>query len=306
MNTAHKNGEVWYDTDGNIIQAHGGCIINYANKWYWYGEHKGQDNCPGTTRVDIIGVSCYSSDNLFDWKYEGLALAADNDKPESLLSPSMVAERPKVIYNEKTEKFVMWWHCDYADYVYGGVGVAVADKPQGPFEPIRTMQPNRQDSRDMTLFKDMDGTAYLVHSKDWNKTMNIARLTEDYTDVDGFYVSVMQDQEREAPALCTHNGMYYMVTSGCTGWNPNSALYAECPNLLGKWKLIDNPCEGENYRRTFEGQSSYIFEDNGQKYLMLDHWKPEDLKNSGYSILPITFNDGIMTVKWQNEWYGIK
>ncbi len=182
----------------------------------------------------------------------------------------------------------------------------MSDTPKGPFKLLKTMQPNRQDSRDMTLFQDVDDTAYLVHSKDWNKTLNIARLTEDYLDVDGFYVSVIQDQEREAPALCIHEGIYYMVTSGCTDWNPNSALYAECSHLLGKWKLIDNPCVGEGYRRTFDGQSTYIFENEGQKYLMLDHWKPNDLKNSGYSILPMTFTDGIMTVKWQDQWKGFK
>lgn len=299
-----KNGTMWKDVDGNDIQAHGGIIIRHEGMFYWYGENKGADNVPGTTRVDVIGISCYSSPNLTDWKYEGLALEAVKDDVNSPLHPSKVVERPKVIYNEKTKKFVMWVHLDGPGYVYAGVGIAVSDSPTGPFKLIAAKQPNRQDSRDMTIFKDIDGTAYLVHSKDWNKTLNIARLTDDYTDVDGFYVSVMMDQEREAPALCYHDGMYYMITSGCTGWRPNSALYAECPQLLGKWKLIDNPCEGKNYRRTFEGQSTYIFEHKGQKYLMLDHWKPDDLKNSGYSILPISFENGIMTVKWVDEFNG--
>ena len=116
------------------------------------------------------------------------------------------------------------------------------------------MRPNRQDCRDMTLFIDQDQTAYLLHSSNWNKTLDISRLTEDYPDVDGFYVSVMIDQEREAPAIIKEQDMYYMVTSGCTGWNYNSALYATSPYLLGKWKLIDNPCEGNGYRETFKGQ----------------------------------------------------
>jgi len=158
----------------------------------------------------------------------------------------------------------------------------------------------------MTIFRDRDGTAYLVHSTNWNKTMNIARLTEDFTDTDGFYVSVMIDQEREAPALVYRDGMYYMVTSGCTGWLPNSALFSRCPNLLGQWKLIDNPCEGEGYRRTFDAQSTYIFTVNGKDFLMLDHWKPKDLKASGYSILPISYDDqNNMTVTWTDEWNGI-
>ena len=301
-----KNGVIWQDVDGNDIQAHGGCIIEFEGTYYWYGEHKGQDNCPGKCRVDVIGVSCYSSKDLVNWKYEGLALSASDDE-NSILHPKNVLERPKVLYNEKTKKFVMWAHCDTPDYVFAGTGVAVSDTPEGPFEFLGAKQPNRQDSRDMTLFKDVDGTAYLVHSKDWNNTLNVARLTDDYTDVDGFYVSVLVDQKREAPALCYRNGMYYMVTSGCTGWNYNSALFARCENLLGQWKLIDNPCEGEGYRETFKGQSTYIFTVDGKDYLMLDQWHPKDLKTSGYTILPITYDERHnMTVTWQDEWNGVK
>ncbi len=300
-----KNGQIWQDDQGNDIQAHGGCIQRFGDTWYWYGENKGQDNCPGKDRVDVIGVSCYTSKDLVNWHYAGLALKAEPDDPGSPLHPSQVAERPKVIYNAKTGKYVMWLHLDNPGYYFAGVGVAVADRPEGPFALISAKQPGRQESRDMTLFQDVDGTAYLVHSKDWNKTMNIARLTEDYTDVDGMYVSVMQDQEREAPALCYRDGLYYMVTSGCTGWNSNAALFSTCPHLMGKWKLIDNPCEGPNARQTFFGQSSYIFEAEGTFYLMLDHWIPNNLQKSGYSILPIQFNgDDTITVPWQEEWNG--
>lgn len=84
-------------------------------------------------------------------------------------------------------------HLDTADYTYAGVGIATSKSPVGPFELIDYKQPNTQDSRDMTIFKDKDDNAYLIHSKDWNKTLNIARLNSDYTDVDGLYVSVMQD-----------------------------------------------------------------------------------------------------------------
>ena len=303
-----KNGVIWQDVDGNDIQAHGGCIIFHKGKYYWYGENKGADNVPGTRRVDVIGVSCYSSTDMLNWKYEGLVLESNKTDPQSYIHYSKVLERPKVIYNEKNDNFVLWMHIDSADYTYAGVGIAVSKTPTGPFELIKVQVPNRQASRDMTIFKDVDGTAYLVHSKDWNKTMNIARLNEDYTDLDGFYVSIMEDQEREAPALFFHNGTYYMITSGCTGWNPNAALFSRCPYLLGRWKLIDNPCVGENYKKTFFGQSTYIFEANGKFYLMLDHWLPYDLKKSGYSILPIEINEKEqdIVVRWHDEWKGIE
>lgn len=111
---SHKNGQMWYDVDGNPIQSHGGCIIKFNEKWYWYGENKGQDNVPGTGRVDVIGVSCYSSYNLVDWKYEGLVLSADTENSDSPIHTSKVLERPKVLHNEKTNKFVMWFHSDNA------------------------------------------------------------------------------------------------------------------------------------------------------------------------------------------------
>lgn len=297
----NRNGQIWCDDKGEPIQAHGGCIINYENIWYWYGEHKGIDNVPGQTRTDVIGVSCYSSSNLQSWHYEGLALTADESENEdSLLRADCVCERPKVIYNEQTKKFVMWMHLDDADYYCAKAGVAISDTPQGPFKMIREIHPNRQDCRDMTLFQD-GKKAWLIHSSNWNKTLNISELSEDYTDVTGTYISVLINQEREAPTLIKKDDMYYMVTSGCTGWEPNSALYAVSSKMMGQWKLIDNPCEGKNYRETFWGQSAYIFQIEERAYVLLDHWKPYDLKNSGYSILPITWEDGRMTIKWTDN-----
>lgn len=303
-----KNGTVWTDINGNPIQAHGGMIMKHEDMFYWYGENKGADNCQKADgllhRVDVIGISCYSSPDLVNWKYEGLALEAVKDDPTSPLHPSKVCERPKVIYNEKTGKFVMWVHLDTADYCWAGVGVAISDTPAGPFTLIRAKQPNGQDSRDMTIFKDKDGAAYLIHSSNWNRTLHIARLTDDYTDVDGFYTSALVDQTREAPAVWYQDGMYYMVSSGCTGWAPNSALYATSSHIMGKWKLIDNPCSGKNYRKTFYAQSTYMFSHNGQVYLMLDHWKPEDLKTSAYSILPVHIDGDYMEIPWTDEFNG--
>lgn len=298
-----RNGSMWYDDAGRPIQAHGGMILKHNGKWYWYGEHKGAPNLTNMSgdnllRVNFIGISCYSSDNLRDWHYEGLVFEPQS---KGMLCPENVCERPKVVYNGKTKEFVMWMHVDLPDYCYAGVGVAVSKIPTGPFQLLYTKRPNGQDSRDMTVFVDYDDTAYLVHSSNWNQTMNISRLTEDYRDVDGLYVSVLIDQNREAPAIIYEQGRYYMITSGCTGWNYNSALVAESHNVLGRWKLIDNPCEGDGYRDTFKGQSTYLFRDGEQIYLLLDHWIPESLQDSGYSILPVFVDGGRVRVVWKDK-----
>lgn len=301
-----KNGQIWQDIEGNDIQAHGGCIINHDGIYYWYGEHKGVDNRPGTREVDMIGVSCYSSEDLSSWKYEGLVLEAEKEDPDGMLHPSCVLERPKVVYNKKNDNFVLWFHYDSPNRKFAGVGIAVSDTPTGKFRLLGIKRPNGRDSRDMTVYIDDDGTGYLFSSSDANATMLVSRLNEDYTDVDGFFVSTLIDQYREAPAILKKNGKYYSITSGCTGWAPNTALVAESKFPMGKWLLTHDPCRGENAHITFFGQSTYIFGDKGKYYLMLDHWHSKDLKTSGYSILPIEFTEnGTLTVPWSDEFLGI-
>lgn len=296
----NKNGDVWYDMNGDVIQAHGGMILFHEGRWYWYGENKNGQTykaASGDIRVDFTGISCYSSDDCVRWKHEGNVLVPSSD-PLHDLYKDRVCERPKVLYNKKTKEFVMWMHIDTADYTAARAGVAVSDYPTGPFRYLGSVLPNRSDCRDIAVFQEKDGTAYLIHSSDWNKTLRISRLTDDYKSFTGVCTQAFIEQEREAPALFCHENTYYMITSGCTGWDANSALYAKSANLQSGWKLIDNPCIGKNARKTYFGQSTYVFEKEGKFYLMLDHWKPDDLKNSGYSILPIEIRDGEVTVSF--------
>lgn len=292
---------MWYDTDGNPIQAHGGMILEHRGVFYWYGENKDGatlESTEGLNRVDFIGFSCYSSRDCMHWKNEGIVLGASSDADHPLHS-GQVGERPKVLYNEATGKFVLWFHLDSHDYNLAHAAVAVADRPTGPFTFVRHMNPNGYDSRDMTLFQDQDGKAYLIYSSDWNKTLRIAQLTDDYLNVNGIFTKAFIEQEREAPAVFASGGRYYMITSGCTGWRPNSALLGLSRNILSGWKLTDNPCLGEHARQTYFGQSAYVFQKNGRHYLMLDHWKPENLRESGYSILPVEIDEEEVSIRFR-------
>ena len=111
-------------------------------------------------RTDVTGVGCYSSKDLLNWKFEGIVLSAVKDDPNHDLHPSKVLERPKVIFNKKTGKFVMWAHVESADYSKACAGVAVADSPVGPFVYQGSFRPNNAMSRDQTVFVDDDGRAY--------------------------------------------------------------------------------------------------------------------------------------------------
>lgn len=217
----------------------------------------------------------------------------------------MVIERPKVIYNDETGKFVMWMHIDSYNYWKAAAGVAVSDSPTGKFTYLRSMHPNGQISRDMTLFKDDDGKAYHIYSSEGNATLYISLLTDDYLDHSGTYTRNFPNKFREAPAIFKRNGKYYMVTSGCTGWDPNEAEYAVAESILGPWKAVENPCRGKDADKTFYGQSTFILPVNGKKdgyIMMFDKWNKTNLIDSRYIWLPIVFEGENLTIPWMEAW----
>lgn len=312
-----RPGQVWLDTAGNPIQAHGGGVLYHAGTYYWYGENKDVDNETAIQeiegrptpvvrrRVPVRGVSCYTSTDLYNWTHAGIVLPAVPDDPGHDLHPTKVLERPKVLYCAATRQFVMWFHADSADYKAACAGVAVADSPVGPFRYLGCFRPNDGMSRDMTLFLDDDGQAYHIAASEDNRTLHVALLTEDFLRPAGPFARIFVDQSREAPAWFKHNGRYYMVSSGCTGWAPNEAEYAVADAPFGPWSALGNPCVGPGAERTFEGQSTHVLpvhSQPGRFILMLDQWNPTHLRDSRYVWLPIEVDGNQIRVRWQDRW----
>ncbi len=245
--------------------------MKYKTTYYWYGEYKvGKTVLPSWAtwecyRTDVSGVSCYSSKDLLNWYFEGVVLKSEPDNPESDLHPSKVIERPKVVYNAKTGKFVMWVHAESADYSKAAAGVAVSDSPTGPFTYLGSFRPNNSMSRDQTLFVDDDGTCYQFCSSENNQTLHINKLTDDYLRPEGTYVRRFIDKAREAPAVFKYKGKYYMLSSGCTGWDPNEAELAVADSIMGEWTVLGNPCVGLDADKTFYGQSTFVIPVNAKK-----------------------------------------
>lgn len=111
----------------------------YNGKYYWYGENKSD-----TTSSAMVGIMCYSSSNLSDWKKESVALPVITDDASSDIVKGCIMERPKVIYNKKTKRFVMWFHLELKGKGYAAArsAVAVSDTPEGPFKYIRSERIN--------------------------------------------------------------------------------------------------------------------------------------------------------------------
>ncbi|MBP8776873.1 MAG: family 43 glycosylhydrolase [Bacteroidaceae bacterium] len=303
---------VWTDTEGNPINAHGGGLLYHKGTYYWYGEYKvGETTLPSWAtwecyRTDVTGISCYSSKDLLNWKYEGLVLKAIPNLPYHDLHPSQVLERPKVIYNKKTKKFVMWAHVESANYGKAAAGVAISDSPTGEFTYLGSFRPNDSMSRDQTVFVDDNGKAYQFASSEENQTLHISELTDDYLKPTGRFVRRFIGLAREAPAVFKYKKKYYMLSSGCTGWNPNTAEIAVADSIMGEWTIIGDPCTGPDSKITFYGQSTYVQPIQGKKnaYIALfDMWKKKDLADSRYIWLPLSFDkDGKPEISWHAEW----
>ncbi|MBI4979697.1 MAG: family 43 glycosylhydrolase [Spirochaetes bacterium] len=140
MNTAFHPGAIWPDNKGVHINAHGGGVLAHQGTYYWFGEHKVAGEAGNKAEV---GVHCYSSIDLYNWSDEGIALAVSDD-PKSDITRGSILERPKVIYNELTATFVMWFHLELKDQGYRAAraGVAISKSPAGPYTYLESFRPN--------------------------------------------------------------------------------------------------------------------------------------------------------------------
>ncbi|WP_276787816.1 glycoside hydrolase family 43 protein [Paraprevotella xylaniphila] len=345
-----RPGQEWPDRKGEHINAHGGGLLFHEGKYYWYGENR-----PARGFTTEVGVEVYSSSDLMNWEDEGVALAVSDEAGHDI-ERGCIMERPKVVRNPKTGKFVMLFHLELKGQGYAAarVGFAESDSPVGPFRFIRSLRPNagkwpvdfsRRDirkakklkesdykewwtpewreaireglllardvpggqmSRDMTVYVDDDGKAYHIYSAEENLTLNIAELTDDYLDYTGRYVRVAPGGQNEAPAIFKRDGVYWMITSGCTGWAPNEARMFKATSLWGAWEQLPSPFVGKDAKKSFHTQGTYIFKVEGTEdgfVFMADRWNPRSLKNSRHIWLPIDFEaDSTPVIRWVNSW----
>jgi len=278
-----RPGEVWPDAAGNHIQAHGGGIIKLKNTYYWYGEQRAQNLDP-----KYRYVSCYSSKDLVNWRFRGNVVQM---LPPDSLSENWILERPKVFYNAKTKKYVLYFHLDDKGYKVAQVGVAVSDQPTGPFRYVKRFRPLGHESRDIGQFIDDDGTAYLVF-EDRPYGFRIARLSDDYMTVEKEMTLVAAHME--GGAIVHYQGLYYAIGSGLTGWRANPNKYATAPTLEGPWTDFQDIAPPE--ANTYGAQSTMMVKVVGTKKTTVlflgDIWKPKTQWDSRYLWMPLEIGAG--------------
>ncbi|CZS97611.1 probable glycosyl hydrolase family 43 protein [Rhynchosporium agropyri] len=268
------------------IQAHGGGIIEVNNVFYLIGENKLNGSA-------FQSLNCYSSTDLVTWTFvnEVLSLQSSGD-----LGPNRVVERPHVLYNDQTKKYVMWMHIDSSNYGEAKAGWAVSDTVCGNYKYLGSVQPLGFQSRDLNVFKDTDGTGYLL-TEDRVNGLRIDKLSADYLTVLSPVFLWPEKYSYEASALYKNGNTYFMFASDQSGWDPNDNIYCTSTSLTGPWSAWKNFATPGS--KTYSSQTAAIVGINGVVMYMGDRWKKANLMASTYVWLPLTLTG--TTAKMDNR-----
>ncbi|KAL2267908.1 hypothetical protein VTJ83DRAFT_5185 [Remersonia thermophila] len=285
-------GATWTTSDGEHLQAHGAGMIRENGTYYMIGEDKSGGH-------SFTNVNCYASTDLVQWTKVGALLSrqASGD-----LGPNRVVERPKVIYNDRTRKYVLWMHMDSSNYGEARVAVATGDSVCGRYQYHRSFQPLGRESRDMGLFKDTDGKGYLL-TEDRKHGLRIVALSDDYLNPtqDIFSWRLEGGNRVEAPAMVKLGNTYFLFASMMTGWDSNDNQYTTATSLRGPWapwrKFADS---GTN---TYNSQTTYILKTSETSAIYLgDRWLRDNLMASTYVWLPLHISGTSVIMKNLVNW----
>jgi hypothetical protein len=255
------SGTQWIDDLDKEVSAHGAGIFEDNRKYYLFGEKKSD------TSNAFTGFNCYSSTDLYNWKFESLALPIQDS---GRLGPDRVGERVKVMKSPATGEYIMFMHTDDLGYRDPIVGYATSENITGPYtfegpllfkgKPIRKW--------DMGTFQDDDGTGYLlIHGG------IIFRLSDDYKSISQQVLEGMCHR-CESPAVFKKDGVYFFLGSDLTSWERNDNTYHTASSLEGPWTMRGNFApEGT---LTWNSQTTLVFPIIGTKdttYMFMgDRW----------------------------------
>ncbi|WP_035651089.1 family 43 glycosylhydrolase [Flavobacterium sp. ASV13] len=287
------SGVPWLDQNGNIVSAHGANIIKEKDTFYLFGEaHSDTSNA-------FAGFNCYSSKDLYNWKFEKVALPLQES---GKLGPNRVGERVKVMKCPKTNEFVMYMHADTLTYKDQFVGYAVSKNIEGPYtfkgpllldgKPIKKW--------DMGTFQDTDNSGYiLVHGGE------IYKLSDDYKSVTE-KVNENITTGFESPTMLKKDNLYYFIGSHLTSWEKNDNYYYTSNSIKGPWEFQGLIAPKETL--TWNSQSTFVLPIQGSKettYMFMgDRWSfPKQASSATYVWQPLTISGKSLSIPvYQEAW----
>ena len=271
-----RPGEVWLDTDGKPIQAHGFQIFEQDGTYYWYGENK-EHTLPGTN-VWTWGIRAYKSTDFYNWEDLGLIIPPDEEDPLSPLHYTQSLDRPHILYCKNTGKWVCWIKSMDTD---GFFVVLQADRFEGPYTLVRSFKPEGFGVGDFDLYVDPDtGRGYVWFERPhWE--LICAELTEDFLGTNGIFsehfIGLRPPYTREAPAHFVRDGKHYLFTSGTSGYTPNPSKVAVFTDYHGEYTDLGCPHIDDVWQDSFGSQITSVIKIPGRDlYIALaDRWRPD-------------------------------
>lgn len=268
----------WLDTEGKKIEAHGFQIFydDATETYYWYGENK--EHTKVGSNVWTWGIRCYASKDFRHWEDKGLIIPPDTVDVHSPLHYSQQNDRPHIIYNARTQKYVCWIKNMSSTVFF----VMQADNILGPYEMVnRGLRPQGFGVGDFDLWvNDATGKAYIWFERPhWE--MICCELNDSYTDVTDLYsehfVGLKPPYTREAPTHFMHEGRHYLFTSGTTSYFANPSLVSTFDDIHGFYTDLGNPHPSDTTNSSFCSQITDVVKIHGKKDLYVavaDRWFP--------------------------------
>jgi beta-xylosidase len=257
-----------------------------------------------------VHFDAFSSPDLVNWTKHENVLDSSNVKwvKRALWAPAIV---------KKDNKYYMFFGANdiQSDKEYGGIGVAVADKPEGPFKdylgkPLIDKFYNGAQPIDQFVFKDKDGQHYIIYGG-WGHC-NIAKLKSDFTGFVPFsdgttFRSITPEGYVEGPIMFVRKGKYYFMWSegGWTGPDYRVA-YAVGNSINGPFKKIGTILKQDPAVATGAGHHSVIQVPGKDEWYIVYHRRPLTETDGNHRVTCIdkmTFDkDGLINpVKITNE-----
>ncbi len=227
---------------------------------------------------DQVFMDAFSSKDLTNWRKHARIIdtVAVSWAEKAMWAPSVI---------ERKGKYYLFFGANdiQSDEETGGIGIAVAEKPEGPYrdylgKPLIDKFHNGAQPIDQFVFEDSDGRLYLIYGG-W-RHCNIVRLKDDLTGVepleDGtLFREITPEGYVEGPFMFIRNSKYYFMWSegGWTG--PNySVAYAIGDSPFGPFERIGKILQQDPSIATGAGHHSVIRIPGTEKYYIVYHRRP--------------------------------
>jgi hypothetical protein len=263
-------GITFTDTDGNLVNAHGGGIIRVCDTFYLHGEYF----LSTSTANDFQGFSMYSSKDMATWKSEGIILP---QQPSGQLGPNRKGERPHIIKCPSTGEFVLYAHSADTTYqVDKEVVYATSSTVNGTYSfkgSLLSASGAIAAHSDMSALTD-GNAAYVVTESGWVYTL--ASDCHSWVSAQQFPTVNGSTGGSEAPTVFRAGNTVYWIGSAKTGWRANDDFYSTAPAVTGPW--------------TYQG---YVAPVGSKTWMTQTTW-----------VEPIVGSEGTVYMFWGDHWYG--